>query len=104
MSELVAVHAYGGPHGGTIVQIVPGERHHWAPRADAVNSDIAPDRPVPELPMFCYSLVYAADGGISFVPADDDDLRQAFLSASGEPGDTETDTLAAEIKRRGLTL
>lgn len=54
--------------------------------------------------MFCYCLVYAADGDIAFVPADDDDLRQAFPSTSGEPGDTETDTLAAEIKRRGLTL
>ncbi len=104
MSDLVAVLAYGGPHGGTIVQTAPGERHHWAPRTHAVDTYVAPGQPVPESPMFRYCLVYAADGGIAFVPADDDDLRQAFLSASGEPGDTETDTLAAEIKRRGLPL
>ena len=75
MSELVAISAYGGPHGGTIVQSAPGERHHWAPRADFENCYVAPGQPAPKLSMFCYSLVYASDGGLAFVPAEDDDLR-----------------------------
>jgi len=34
----------------------------------------------------------------------DADLRLAFLSTSGKPGDPETDALAAECERRNIAL
>jgi len=53
---------------------------------------------------YSYVLVDAPDGRKAFVPEEDHCLWQAFLSASGEPGDGETETLAAEIQRRALEI
>ncbi|MGK6323782.1 hypothetical protein ACMGDM_11960 [Sphingomonas sp. DT-51] len=53
-------------------------------------------------PCYWCVLVSAPERGGAFVPGDDDGLRQALLSASGEPRDRETETLAAEIQRREL--
>ena len=53
---------------------------------------------------FSYVLVDGPGGRKVFVPEDERCLRVAFLHTSGEPGDKESDALAAEIQRRGLAL
>lgn len=86
-------YVYGGPQGGTLARVRNGEtRYSWF---DRLNRDE---------PRYWYTLVSDAAGGSAFVPEDDDALRQAFLSASGEPDDRETETLSAEIQRRGLEI
>jgi hypothetical protein len=102
MSELWTFRAYGGPDAGKLVQVLPGERSHWTPCTGVIATYVAPGEPVPDIPMYGYRLVAGAGGGLAFVPENNQDLREAFLSASGEPGDRETETLAAEIQRRGL--
>jgi hypothetical protein len=51
-----------------------------------------------------YVLVDEPDGHRVFVPEDDQCLRAAFLSSSGEPGSYQTETLAGEIARRKLEI
>lgn len=84
---------FGGPLGGTLRGVKAG-----------VTSYRHIDRSRSGSPEFTYMLVKEPGGTSAFVPEDDECLRQAFLSASGEQGDRETETLAAEIKRRGLEI
>jgi len=84
-------YVFGGPLGGTMRSVKAG-----------VTSYRHIDRSRPGSPVFTYVLIEEPGGTFAFVPEDDDDLRQAFLSASGEPGDRETETLSVEIQRRGL--
>jgi hypothetical protein len=86
-------HVYGGPAAGSLARVRKGETRH---------SDR--DRRHRGGPSYWYALVSAAGGGSAFVPEDDECLRQAFLSTSGEPGSRETETLAAEIQRRALKV
>lgn len=86
-------YVYGGPLAGTLARVQEGETRYS--RVARLNRDE---------PRYWYTLVSKAGGGSAFVPEDGDALRQAFLSASGEPGDRETETLAAEIQRRGLEI
>lgn len=94
--------AYGGPDGGRLVSVPAGTIDHWAYRSDAIMPKGAKGQASPDEARYHYVLAGAPDGASAFLPADDDDLREAFLRASGEPGDRGTETLAAEIKRRGL--
>ena len=81
----------GGPHGGTLASV----------KASATTLSV-PDPTHVQGERYRYVLVDGPDGRKVFVPEDDQCLRAAFLSTSGEPGDRETETLAAEIQRRGL--
>jgi hypothetical protein len=85
---------YGGPEGGTVASVHP--------RATTFTAHS--DRRFRNLLRYDYVLVEAPDGGKAFVPENDGELRQAFLSASGELDDRETETLAAEMRRRGLDI
>jgi hypothetical protein len=86
-------YVYGGPQVGTLVRVKNRETTY---------SKV--ERWPPQTIPYRYVLVSAPDGGSAFVPEDDQCLRLAFLSASGEPGDRETETLATEIQRRGLDI
>lgn len=86
-------YVYGGPQGGILARVRHGDTRYS--EFDRLNRDAA---------RYWYVLVGDGAGGRAFVPEDDDALRQAFLSTSGEPGDRETETLAAEIQRRGLDI
>jgi len=84
-------YVYGGPQGGTLARVRNGEtRYNWF---DRLNRDA---------PRYWYVLVSDVAGGSAFVPENDDELRQAALSASGGLADRESETLAAEIQRRRL--
>lgn len=85
--------AYGGPANGELVGVRPGALRYS--RADPTHVQGV---------RYSYILVDAPNGGKVFVPEDDQCLRRAFLNTSGEPGDRETETLAAEIQRRGLNV
>lgn len=84
-------YAYGGPANGEMIAVRPGVTR--CDRADPTHVQGV---------RYSYVLVDGPDGRKVFVPEEDQSLRAAFLSTSGEPGDRETETLAAEIQRRGL--
>jgi hypothetical protein len=85
--------AFGGPAGGEVVSVRPGRT-----TCSKLDRTRAPSV------RYSYVLVDTPDGWKAFVPEDDQCLRLAFVSTSGEPGDRETETLAAEIQRRGLEI
>jgi hypothetical protein len=91
MTRLRHFNVFGGPLGGTLRRVRVG-----------VTTYRHVGRSRPGSPVFTYVLVEEPGGTFAFVPEDDECSRQAFLSASGEPGDRETETLSAEIQRRGL--
>lgn len=104
MAEDLLFHAYGGPDGGRLVSVPAGTIDHWAYRSNAVMPKGAKGQASPNEARYHYVLAGAPDGASAFLPADDDDLRDAFLKVSGEAGNREAEVLAAEIKRRGLDL
>lgn len=104
MSEVSMYPAYGGPDGGNLVQVRTGRRTHLSDPDDSRAYSITQDASAPQTTRFRYRLVASADGGNALVPEDDNELRRAFFSASGEPGDRETETLSVEIQRRGLEI
>ncbi|MBB3693544.1 hypothetical protein [Sphingomonas sp. BK580] len=83
---------YGGPDGGSVLGL-SSSRFECLPRHGARHLS----------GVFPYVLVAASDAGFALVPARDEDLRVAFLRASGEHGDRERETLAMEIRRRTLS-
>jgi hypothetical protein len=86
-------YAYGGPQAGMLIGVKPGATtySHW-------------ERSGPKVRRYPYVLVDVPGGGSALATECDEDLRSAYYSASGEPGDRETDTLNVEIQRRGLDL
>lgn len=86
-------YAYGGPANGEMIAVRPG-----VTRCDRA------DRTHVQGVRYSYVLVDGSDGRKAFVSQDDQCLRAAFLSASGELGYCETETPAAEIQRRGLKV
>ena len=86
-------YVFGGPQGGTLASV----------KAGATTLSVLDPTHVQGV-RYSYILVDGHDGRKVFVPEDNQCLRAAFLSTSGEPGDGETETLAAEIQRRGLDV
>lgn len=84
-------YVFGGPQGGTLASV----------KAGATMLSVRDPTHVQGV-RYGYVLVDGSDGRKVFVPENDHCLRTAFLTASGEPGSREIETLSVERQRRGL--